>query len=115
MIDEAVLEQLGADLGGPDSLREILDAYLSDAQRLMGELEKAEGDHDARGLTMVAHTLKSSSALLGATHLSDLCRDAETAGRAGDVAAARALLPQLVSELHLVTDALRAYRARLGP
>lgn len=114
MIDESVLERLGEDLGGREGLREILDAYLSDATRLMGELEKAGHATDGKALVMAAHTLKSSSALLGALALSEICREAETRGRDGDVEGARGLLPRLVEELRASTGELARYRARLG-
>jgi HPt (histidine-containing phosphotransfer) domain-containing protein len=51
-----------------------------------------------------AHTLKSSSAQIGAEQLSELCRQLETAADAGELEASRCLLETLV----LAADATRA-------
>ena len=80
-IDEAVvrdlLDVMGDDFGG------LVQVFLEDAPRLIGSLRSAalRGDIDTFGAT--AHSLKSSSANLGARRLAELARDAEQATREG--------------------------------
>ena len=80
-IDEAIVRDLvdvmGDDFGG------LVQVFLEDAPRLIGSLRSAalRGDIDTFGAT--AHSLKSSSANLGALPLAELARDAEQATREG--------------------------------
>jgi HPt (histidine-containing phosphotransfer) domain-containing protein len=52
--------------------------------------------------TRHAHTLKSSSATIGATELSELARQAELAANQGNADIIRALLPVIDAKLHEV-------------
>jgi HPt (histidine-containing phosphotransfer) domain-containing protein len=57
-------------------------------------------------MTRAMHTLKSSSAQLGARKLSLLCKDLEARGRAGSLEDADALLTQAGEELERVHEGL---------
>ncbi len=61
----------------------LYSSYLQSLQRLMLQLTQARlhGDHAA--MNLAAHTLKSSSASVGALGLSKLCAEVEDALRAG--------------------------------
>ena len=94
-------------------LPRVLTVYRSSMARLLAQLDLARAQSDLGTQRLVAHTLKSSSASVGALLLSELCGDAEKAlreGRRGDVPA---LLDQLMAEsarvdaavLHLLADA----------
>jgi HPt (histidine-containing phosphotransfer) domain-containing protein len=69
-------------------------------------MEQAADANDAGAIVRPAHTLKSSSAALGAMRLAQVAREIEMAGRAGDstdlvarVADARAALRDTLSEM----------------
>lgn len=51
----------------------VIDAYLGSADRLAQQLRDAQASGDAAAIRMVAHTLKSSSASVGALALSRHC------------------------------------------
>jgi PAS domain S-box-containing protein len=70
----------------PDLLDQVIRLYLESAPELLGRLRVgfAEGDHNA--VRMASHTLKSSSANLGATRLAELCKTIELAARGGNLA-----------------------------
>ena len=55
--------------------------FVEDAAQLVGKIETALSAGDARMLERCAHTLKSSSASLGAVRLSALCFELEKCGR----------------------------------
>jgi HPt (histidine-containing phosphotransfer) domain-containing protein len=58
-------------------LARVLGAFQSSAARLMPQLEAAYGAHDHATIRLVAHTLKSSSASIGALKLSQVCAEVE--------------------------------------
>lgn len=87
-------------------LRRVLDTYLRSLARLLGQLDAAETRGDAAGIRLVMHTLKSSSASIGALTLSQLCGAAETAVREGQVETLSGLLAQLRQEAEQVVSAV---------
>lgn len=64
-------------------LTRVLRAFQTSVARLRPQAEAARLSGDRVALRLVAHTLKSSSASIGAMHLSQLCAQIETASRTG--------------------------------
>ena len=58
-------------------LQRVLQAFRASAARLMPQLEAARQSGDRATVRLVAHTLKSSSASIGALDLSQLCAQVE--------------------------------------
>ena len=84
MVDEKVLEELQASVGGDRGfVRDLIDAYVADSAGQLEAIEAALAAGDAEALVRPAHTLKSSSATVGAMDLSSLARTLEMAGRSG--------------------------------
>ncbi len=83
VIDESVLGEL-VDIMGSD-INELIEAYLEDAPRLIESLRFAADRSDVEGMVAPAHTLKSTSANLGAMQLSTLAKDVEHQAREGNV------------------------------
>jgi two-component system, sensor histidine kinase and response regulator len=105
-IDPAALDEILAMTGGDrEFVASVIEEYLSDSAALVGGLRGAEGAE----LRRMAHSLKSTSASVGAHRLAAVCLELEsTAERNSDhgpaIAAverehadARAALEQLVS------------------
>ena len=85
-IDAAVLGELRESMGGDDEfVTELLETYLDDGAAQLGAIEEAIAAGDPAALVRPAHTLKSSSATVGALRLAELCRGLETAGRSGSI------------------------------
>jgi len=59
-------------------LERVLKAFQTAAARLMPQLQEARAANDRSTVRLVAHTLKSSSASIGAITLSQLCGELET-------------------------------------
>jgi HPt (histidine-containing phosphotransfer) domain-containing protein len=77
-----LLEITGNDLEFVD---ELIDTYLADASLQLEAMQAAASTGDASALVRPAHSLKSSSANVGAMALADICRALEAAARTGDV------------------------------
>ena len=60
---------------------ELLDAFLKEAEVLVKQILEAWDRDDRQAVGDAAHALKSSSAVIGASRLSEFCLDLELAGR----------------------------------
>jgi HPt (histidine-containing phosphotransfer) domain-containing protein len=79
-VDRRVLAALSQATGDdPAFLAELIDTYLADAPDLLVAMRDALAAREAAELRRAAHTLKSTSAMLGARRLADLCRHLEDA------------------------------------
>ena len=86
VIDEAAVELL-RELGGDDEpglLLELIELYLRDAEDRMRILGDAQRGGDASTVARAAHSLKSSSANMGALALSDVLRQVEERASGSD-------------------------------
>jgi len=79
VLDHEILEELRAMLGG--DLDHLVDVFLADSPRLIGTLEQAAIGPDYDALRDAAHSLKSSSANLGAMSLSAAAKRVELGAR----------------------------------
>ena len=87
VIDQSALQQI-AELDPGDEgefVNGIIDTYVENAEALMLELGKSVRDGAAEDATRAAHSLKSSSANVGAKRFSSLCAAMEKHGRDGDL------------------------------
>ena len=107
-LDKAALANIRAlqHPGAPDLLVRVADLYLADAPKLIGQMHAALSQSDAPAFTRAAHTLKSSSANVGARRLADLCKTLEACGRQGNIEPAAAMLAELQAEYARTADAL---------
>ena len=111
-IDAKALQAL-RDMAGEDAsvvLAAVIDSYLEDASKLLQAIAQAVAQEDAIALRHAAHTLKSTSATLGATTLSQFCKELELMGLAGTTADAPALVLLLEAEYAKVQAALKIER-----
>jgi CheY-like chemotaxis protein/HPt (histidine-containing phosphotransfer) domain-containing protein len=79
-----------------DEFTDLVRVYLEDTPKSIALLEKAAATADTQGLIAPAHSLKSTSANLGALSLSELAKRLEHGARAGDLGNET---PTLVAEL----------------
>jgi CheY-like chemotaxis protein len=107
-IDQSVLDVIRdmADEDDPDMLAEIIGLYLDKAPELLQSLQAAVADNDAESVRVAAHTLKSSSANVGACILADLCRELEEMGRTGSLEDSTVKLSLLYDEYRKVDSVL---------
>lgn len=109
---QAVARLQALDPRGENRLLErVLDVFFDSLGKHAGELRDARHAADLPALRLAAHTLKSSSASIGAMQLSQRCAEVEALARQGAATAFGDPLDALHAELSRVQDALAVDRA----
>lgn len=103
-LDLAVVERLRVD--SPDLWKRLVPIYLEQTPTHIAKMEQGLAGDDSVTVRMSAHTLKSSSANMGAARLSDLCRQLEIDAGDGNLETGPALLADIRSEFRIVAAAL---------
>ena len=109
-IDRIVLDQLREDLGGMEPVREVIATFLDKTPVILRELREAADRVDADGIRRAAHTIKGTSATLGARDLAERSAEIERLGRAGEAQEASRLVGPLESAYRTAATALTAER-----
>jgi CheY-like chemotaxis protein len=101
--------------GQPDMLAKVVALYLDSSKTLVEALRQAVPAQDATALREAAHSLKSSSATLGAIALAGHCEALEAMGQSQTLLQAAELLTQLEVEYTAVCQAFsEKLHARTG-
>lgn len=110
LIDLQVLARLGEfDPDGRQGLvRRVLQTYESSLGRQLQDLLQARARGDVQQLGRIAHTLKSSSAAVGATTLAQGCAAIEQSARQEGGAPDGAELDAVLAHAHAVRRAVAA-------
>ena len=104
-LDMAVVEALVLDIGDEALVRETMRTYLEELPQRIAAIAADTGDQ--RAVREAAHSLKSASAMLGATHMSALCLEVETA--AGQEECTPGQVERVCDEAPRVAEAMRTY------
>jgi CheY-like chemotaxis protein len=117
VIDRRVLNSLRQMAGSktPALLRQIIAHYREDAPQRLQDIRDAIAAGDAQSLRQSAHTLRSSSANLGAMNLSHLCKKLEMMGRVGTTTDAPEWIAQIEAEYAKVKVALELEYEQFSP
>jgi HPt (histidine-containing phosphotransfer) domain-containing protein len=94
--------------GGMGLARNILQVYLESSGKLVSQAESAIAASDAEALRIAAHTLKSSSANVGAEKVSALFKQLEALGRESKLEQAGLVFDQARHEYNLAINEIRA-------
>jgi len=110
-IDHSVLDNLREYQmeGQPDILEKLISVYLSSTEPLIKELLKGMAVNDLEVVQNTAHSLKSSSAIVGALHLSGICKDLEMCCRNNTLDNIADLVAAIEPEFLRVKGALQQY------
>jgi HPt (histidine-containing phosphotransfer) domain-containing protein len=116
VLDPQALAKLGQlDPSGQNALvRRVLATYASSLAGLRKQIADGHAAADAAGLRLGAHTLKSSSASVGALALSGMCAAVEQALREQREAELPAMVAKLLAEIDVVDDAVQRHIQQLG-
>lgn len=116
VLDETTLTSLGGTSGLASPLvKRVITLYRQEAAKLVHGIEKALLVDDQDVLARAAHTLKSSSASIGAYSLSHVAKQIEHLARQGRTAEARALQVILQQEFAQLMDELASFEQKLTP
>ena len=110
VLDRKLLDELAKVLtnGKPALLARVIELYRVEAPKLMQKLKQSALASDAPEMVRCAHSLKSSSANVGAKLMSRYCEDLEASARRAEVDDARKILAKLETEFVRVQSALAA-------
>ena len=97
--------------GANQLVRRVLSAFAASAARLMPQFDAARAGPDLTALRYVAHTLKSSSASIGALALAQTCAQIENLIRSAQTHDLAPLLDAMQAQM---ADVLREIDAMLG-
>ena len=110
LMDEAILKRLAAETSEA-MLERMIGLFVNEAQRRMDAIHAHLAQSNCHGVEDEAHTLKSNAATFGASQLSALAREIESACKRMD----RERVSQLLPETSDILDAtLAAYRQRFN-
>ena len=112
VLDEEALQRLREldPTGQSHLLERVLRAFESSLLRLAPQLREARERGDMPAIRHVAHTLKSSSASIGALRMSRLCAEIEAAVRQEAPESLAALLDDVDAEFSVVLQAVQPLR-----
>lgn len=110
VLDQSVLASLRElqDAGDPDIVAEVGGLFVKHSPEKVDAIMQSVEKDDAKGLQLAAHSLKSSSAYIGAMRLSTLAKELEMMGRANSLNGAKEKAKMLKEEFSLVMEAIRA-------
>jgi|GEM_PF-968203 len=114
-IDFAVLESICEMAGDEASLlvEEMINSYLDDTEIRLQAIAQAIIEADAESIFQAAHSMKSSSANLGAVNLAQLCEELEELGRNRTIDDVEVILSNAASEFQQVQQALRSFLTKI--
>jgi signal transduction histidine kinase/CheY-like chemotaxis protein/HPt (histidine-containing phosphotransfer) domain-containing protein len=109
-LDRQALDSLRAldPTGAAGLMGRLIETYLRDSRPMIERLRDAAESLDHESVHYAAHTLKSSSAYLGATHLAALFIEIEALAKANSLDLVKGMLPEVFSEFDRVRQALLA-------
>ena len=90
-------------------LVEVVDSFLEDTPHILQAMRNSVDAGDAVALRQATHTLKSTSATLGAMTLSNLCKQLEAIAKDDTLAGAPEIASQLQAEYERVRCALQDF------
>jgi CheY-like chemotaxis protein/HPt (histidine-containing phosphotransfer) domain-containing protein len=104
-----LMDMMGAEFA------DLVRVYLEDSPKALAILERAAAANDLDGLIAPAHSLKSTSANLGALMLSDMAKRIEHGARSGTIGEPVLLVAQLTHEFQRVSMHLRHLLSQMTP
>ena len=114
VLDPQAIENLRALNPGDDDefLKEIAGIFLEDTPQRIGELDLAARTADTAKFTRAAHSIKGSSANIGATQLRAAAEKLEHQARTHGLAEVAPLVDQVKAEFSRTRDALNTLIGR---
>jgi signal transduction histidine kinase/DNA-binding response OmpR family regulator len=109
-LDNSALDavrQLDPD-GSDRLLSRLIALYRDDSSQLLADIDNGLKAGDAEAVARAAHTLKSSSANLGATNVAAIARQIETSARGGDIAGLAGSVTNLKAQRTVALSELEA-------
>jgi HPt (histidine-containing phosphotransfer) domain-containing protein len=117
ILDVSVLEELneyGHNGGEPEILNDLLKIFYDTTPKRLDGLITAAGQGDAQALHLIAHSLKSSCAYLGARRMQSMCLKLEKLSQLNETAGTGSLVQAIIAEYTLVKSEMERAAAQLN-
>jgi CheY-like chemotaxis protein len=122
VLDATAFRALREMVNKDEVLVKVIDSYLEEAPKQLQAMRKAVtppstvavAQKEVSALEWAAHSLKSTSATLGATRLSELCQELEAIAPTSSLVETAAIVSQLETEYERVKTALVQKRQHLN-
>jgi HPt (histidine-containing phosphotransfer) domain-containing protein len=111
VFDRGALDGLREDLGAA-ALRDVIETFLAKMPSALAALRDAAARADAGAIRQAAHSIKGTSAMLGARTLAEHCAEIERLGRAADVPDAIARVAAVEASYRKIEAVLKTELAR---
>jgi HPt (histidine-containing phosphotransfer) domain-containing protein len=112
VLDPKALRELLNALGGQSGLLiELVNTFLEDAPKLLGELLVSLDQGDAAGVHRIAHSLKANALDFGAAAFAQGCKELEALAKTGSLEGARELHARIIADYARVEAALLRLQA----
>eukprot|EP00741_Cyanophora_paradoxa_P006276 tig00000989_g6085.t1 len=109
LLDESIFGQLEElqDESQPDFVEEVINLYCETSEEKLEEMDSLLKRKDLDELAKSAHSLKGSSANIGAVKVVKLCADLKTLCEAEDLAGCKQCLEDVKTQFKLVREHLK--------
>ena len=122
MLDTEALHRIGIDTeegiaycaDDPEFYEDMLREYLQESDGIAADLRRFYASQDWSQYGLCAHTVKSTSKMIGAKAVSELAREMELACRSGDPASVLAGHDRFLREYTDLADGLRSVMQTSG-
>lgn len=84
-LDINTFQKLRETIGDDGVFRDLVTIYFNSAETLIDAIQLALNNQDADKFTLAAHSLKSTSASIGASRLSRICKQLEKTVNIGNI------------------------------
>ena len=108
-IPELDLESGVTNCGDEERYLSILEVFHEMAETKADQIERYEAEGDIANYTVEVHALKSSARIIGAGALSEMAKELEAAGKAGDLEMIRRETGNLLARYRSLDRQLRAF------
>ena len=96
-------------MGNHALAKRVAGAFMDSMPQELQALSNAITNSDADGLTLAAHSIKGAAANVGSKAVSDLASQLERLGRAGAIASASEVLPELNARFESLKPAIQQF------
>ena len=104
-LNKDVLNSLKEMLGGAFSV--VIEKYITTSNELIANMEKAIEGNELEELSKIAHSLKSSSAQVGALNIANLCKFLENKPLSKDITKVKSAYKSIKDDYKIVVQELK--------
>ena len=107
VLDDLTFQELRETIGDDLVFSDLVTVYLSSAESLLESIKAALSNQDTQKIFLSAHSLKSTSASIGALRLAHIARHLEMLGKSKDTENLSKIVDLIIHEYPKMTAALQ--------